>query len=388
MTVLELKRSFNFAYQKDPNVIYFVPGRVNLIGEHTDYNDVGKPSILSFGIYLLLCKNEEKCIKLWSLNEPDVIRLDINQLSTMSDKTWIQYPVSVFAEYIKLGVEITDGYNILIWGNIPKNATISSTDALKVITSYALDDQFGTNFICTILDGVRSQDEYKFTFLNYDILKHLVTTSCIKDEILKFVFRFIEQNFLPIKMDGIKIIISNTHTPHKLDSAPYKQRMTECKMAVEQLYSYQSLKPLVELTAYEIDSTELISDEPSGLKRARHVVSELQRVSDATKALKEGNLILFCQLMNDSHISLRDNYELVTPELDSMVTEVWKFDGVIGSRMTGGGFGGCTVSLVKDEAIETFIERAGSIYETATGIKPQFYIAEIGDVACKLCYND
>lgn len=385
MTVKELKSTFNYIYQKEPDAVYFTPGRINLIGEHIDYKtDLETPTALSFGVYLLLCKNTEKCIKLWSLNEPAAIRVELNQLSTHSSKTSVQYPVSVFAEYIKLGVEFKEGFDILMWGNIPKNATITSMAALKIITAYALDDQLETNFIRSILDGVRMKEDYKFTFLDYDILRRYGTACSLHDDASKLVSSSIERNLLPIKKNGLKIIISNTHTPHKSDSALYKQRMAECKMAVEQFSSNQSLKSLFELTEADINSTESKFDNSSGLKRARHVVSEVQRVSTATKALKDGNLILFGQLMNDSHISLRDNYELVTPELNSMVTAVWKIDGVIGSRMTGGGFGGCTVSLVREEAIDTFIEKAGSIYYVKTGIKPQFFVAEIGDYACKL----
>ena len=385
MTVQELKSTFNYLYQKEPDAVYFAPGRVNLIGEHTDYkNDLETTTALSFGVYLLLCKNTEKCIKLWSLNEPAAIRIELNQLLTHSSKTSVQYPVSVFAEYIKLGVEFKEGFDILMWGNIPKNAIITSMDALKIITAYALDDQLETNFIRSILDGVRMKEDYKFTFLDYDILKLDVTACYLQYDTFQLLFSSIQRDFLPIGMEGIKIIISNTHTPHKLDSACYNQRMVGRKIAVEKLNSSKSFKLKTILTEDNVNSIESSNDNLVELKRFSHVLGEVQRFSDGIKAIKQGDFDLFGRLMNASHLSLRDNYDIVSPEVDLMVTEAWKINGVLGSRMTAGGFGGCTVSLVRDEAIDTFITTTGSIYEAETGIKPNFFIAEIGDCACKL----
>ncbi len=385
MTVQELKSTFNYIYKKMPDAVYFAPGRVNLIGEHTDYNnDFEKPTALSYGVYLLLSKNEEKCIKFWSLNEPDAISIDLDQLLTPINKTWVQYPVSVFAEYIKHGVEINNGFDMLIWGNIPKNATISSSETLKVITAYALDDQLGTNLNQTILDGLNTKNEHEFAFVNCDVVKQFVTADFLQYDKFQLLFSSIQRDFLPLKMEGIKIVISNTHTPHKLDAAPYKQRKVQCERVVEKLNSSESFKLETILTKDNFNSTELTNQNLVELKRFSHVLGEVQRSSDGVKALKEGDLTLFGRLMNASHLSLRDNYDIVSPEVDLMVTEAWKIEGVIGSRMTGGGFGGCTVSLVRDEAIITFIAQAERIYESMTGIKPDFFIAKIGDCACRL----
>jgi galactokinase len=194
----------------------------------------------------------------------------------------------------------------------------------------------------------------------------------------------LEFDLVPVKLNGIKVLISNTHSPHKLDSGAYNQRVAECKKAVEQLNKVRPIKYLAELTEEEFKNIESAITDETAKKRARHVVSEVQRTKDAVKALRAGDILQFGKLMNASHVSLRDDYEVTGPELDTMVEEAWKIDGVIGSRMTGGGFGGCTVSLVKDEAIDTFIKNVGSAYEAKIGIKPEFYIAEIGDGACRL----
>ena len=384
MTVQELKSAFIFAYHHEPDNIYFAPGHINLIGEHTEYNNSKVVPSLSFGLYLLIRKNNEKYVKFWSLNEPEAIRLELNQLTTPIVKTWVQYPLSVFTEFISQGFEFIEGFDILIWGNVPNHTISSASNALKVITAYALNNQLGTNFKTTSLEEITGKTEHEFTFLNHAVLEQHQTSKTPKDDILNVICDSLQNDFLPIKMEGMKIIITNTHTPHRIDTISDKLRKDDCLLAVQQLNKVRPLKCLTELTEVEFKSIETFISSPVALKRARHIVGEVQRSSDAINALKEGDLVLFGQLMNASHLSLRDNFEIVSPEVDAMVAEAMKIDGVIGSRMTGSGFGGCTISLVKEEAIETFIKTVGAIYETHTGIKNHFFIAEIGDCACKL----
>ena len=385
MTVQELKTAFETAYNQAADAVYFAPGRVNLIGEHTDYNGGSVfPCALSFGTYLLLRKNNTKFVNFRSLNQPEVISLGLNQLTTPLDKSWVNYPLGVFAQFIKRNVEIKSGYDILIWGNVPNGAGLSSSAALEVVTAFALNDQLGTGFNRTVLAQIGQKAEHEFTFVNCGIMDQFVSANGKKDHAVYLNCDTLEFELVPVKLEGIKILISNTHSPHKLDSGAYNQRVAECKLAVEQLNKVRPIKYLAELTEAEFKEIESAITDPIALKRARHVVGEVQRTSDAVVALKAGDIVKFGQLMNASHVSLRDDYEVTGLQLDTMAEEAWKIDGVIGSRMTGGGFGGCTVSLVKDEAIDTFIEKVGAAYEAKTSIKPQFYIAEIGDGACKL----
>ena len=385
MTVQELKTAFETAYNQVADAVYFAPGRVNLIGEHTDYNGGSVfPCALSFGTYLLLRKNNTKFVNFRSLNQPEVISLGLNQLTTPLDKSWVNYPLGVFAQFIKRNVEIKSGYDILIWGNVPNGAGLSSSAALEVVTAFALNDQLGTGFNRTVLAQIGQKAEHEFAFVNCGIMDQFVSANGKKDHAVYLNCDTLEFELVPVKLEGIKILISNTHSPHKLDSGAYNQRVAECKLAVEQLNKVRPIKYLAELTEAEFKEIESAITDPIALKRARHVVGEVQRTSDAVVALKAGDIVKFGQLMNASHVSLRDDYEVTGLQLDTMAEEAWKIDGVIGSRMTGGGFGGCTVSLVKDEAIDTFIEKVGAAYEAKTSIKPQFYIAEIGDGACKL----
>lgn len=385
MTVQELKSAFETAYGKPADAVYFAPGRVNLIGEHTDYNGGSVfPCALSFGTYLLLRKNEEKFVNFRSMNQPEVTKLGINELTTPLENSWVNYPLGVFAQFIKRNVEIKDGYDILIWGNVPNGAGLSSSAALEVVTAFALNDQLATGFNRTVLAQIGQKAEHEFAFVNCGIMDQFASANGAKDHAIHLNCDTLDFELVPVKLEGVKILISNTHSPHKLDSGAYNQRVAECKLAVEQLNKVRPIKYLAELTEAEFKEIESAITDPVAHKRARHVVGEVQRTKDAVVALKAGDLTLFGQLMNASHVSLRDDYEVTGLQLDTMAEEAWKIEGVIGSRMTGGGFGGCTVSLVKDEAIDTFIEKVGAAYEAKTNIKPQFYIAEIGDGACKL----
>ena len=385
MNVQELKSAFETAYGKEADAVYFAPGRVNLIGEHTDYNGGSVfPCALSFGTYLLLRKNDERFVNFRSLNQPEIVSLGLNQLTTPLDKSWVNYPLGVFAQFIKRHVEIKNGYDILIWGNVPNGAGLSSSAALEVVTAFALNDQLGTGFNRTVLAQIGQKAEHEFAFVNCGIMDQFASANGKKDHAIHLNCDTLDFELVPVKLEGVKILISNTHSPHKLDSGAYNQRVAECKLAVEQLNKVRPIKYLAELTEAEFKDIESAITDVTAHKRARHVVGEVQRTSDAVKALKAGDLVKFGKLMNASHVSLRDDYEVTGLQLYTMAEEAWKIEGVIGSRMTGGGFGGCTVSLVKDEAIDTFIEKVGAAYEAKTSIKPQFYIAEIGDGACKI----
>ena len=385
MTILELQSAFKTAYGKSADAVYFSPGRVNLIGEHTDYNGGSVfPCALSFGTYLLLAKNDEKVMKFKSLNQPEIVSLGFDQLTTRLEKSWVNYPLGTIAQFIKRGVKITQGYDILIWGNVPNGAGLSSSAALEVVTAFAFNDQLGTGFNRTELAQIGQKAEHEFALVNCGIMDQFASANGKKDHAIHLNCDTLDFELVPVKLQGVKILISNTHSPHKLDSGAYNERVAQCQLAVEQLNKVRPLKYLAELTEEEFTKIESAITDPIAHKRARHVVGEVQRTSDAVKALKAGDLETFGKLMNASHVSLRDDYEVTGPELDTMAEEAWKIDGVIGSRMTGGGFGGCTVSLVKDEAIDTFIAKVGEVYEKRIGIKPEFYVAEIGDGACKI----
>lgn len=385
MEVTELKKSFKEAYGHEADAVYFSPGRVNLIGEHTDYNGgFVFPCALSFGTYLLIRKNGEKFVQFRSLNQPEVVKVTFDKLTERLENSWVNYPLGVFAQFVKRGYIFEEGYDIMIWGDVPNGAGLSSSAALEVVTAFALNDQLGTDLNRTELAKIGQKAEHEFALVNCGIMDQFASANGKKNHAIFLNCDTLEFELVPVELDGIKVVISNTHSPHKLDSGAYNQRVAECKLAVEQLNRVRPIKYLAELTEAEFEKVQDAIIDPVAHKRARHVVGEVQRTTDAVKALKAGDITLFGQLMNASHVSLRDDYEVTGPELDTMAEEAWKIDGVIGSRMTGGGFGGCTVSLVKDEAIEEFKEKVGAAYEAKINIKPDFYIAEIGNGAMKV----
>ncbi len=382
MELNELKIAFAEAYNQQPEKVYFAPGRVNLIGEHTDYNGGHVfPCALSFGTYLLLAKNDSRQLRFKSLNMPEIISLELDQLTQPLDgNSWVNYPLGCIAQYIKRGFELKDGWNILIWGNVPAGAGLSSSAAIEVVTACAFNDIFGAGYDKTELAKIGQLSEHEFAGVNCGIMDQFASAQGKKDHAIYLNCDTLDFELVPVKLEGIKVVISNTHSPHKLDSGAYNDRVAQCGLALEQLRTIRpNLKNLAELSEAEFEQIKDAIKDPVALKRAEHVVGECQRTIDAVAALKAGNIELFGQLMCRSHVSLRDNYEVTGLHLDTLAEEAWKISGVIGSRMTGGGFGGCTVSLVREANIPDFIEKVGAAYLAKTGIKADFYVAEISD---------
>ncbi len=387
MEVKEMKQAFAKAYSKEATAVYFSPGRVNLIGEHTDYNGGSVfPCALSFGTYLLLAPNGTQTMRFKSLNMPEVVEVPVDKMTEpLPGKSWVNYPMGCFAWYVRQGHKFDQGLDVLIWGNVPAGAGLSSSAALEVVAAFAANDYLGLNYNHTDFAKIGQLAEHEFAGVNCGIMDQFASSWGKKDHAIHLNCDTLEFEHVPVKLNGIKVVIANTHSPHHLDSGAYNDRVAQCQLALEQLRKVKpELKNLAELTEAEFEKIESAITDPIAHKRARHVVGEVQRTSDAVKALKAGDIEKFGKLMNASHVSLRDDYEVTGLQLDTMAEEAWKVPGVLGSRMTGGGFGGCTVSLVKDEAIELFKKQVGENYERITGIKPEFYVAEISDGARRL----
>lgn len=383
MNTIQLKSAYEVAYQHAATAIYFAPGRVNLIGEHTDYNGgFVFPCALSFGTYLLVSTNDDQLIRFRSLNMEAVYTLSLDQLTTpLPNKAWANYPLGVLAQFIKRGVTITQGYDILFWGNVPAGAGLSSSAAMEVVTAYAFNELLGTAYDRTELAKIGQKAEHEFAGVMCGIMDQFASSHGKQDHAIYLNCDTLAFDLVPVKLDGIKVVISNTHSPHHLDSGAYNDRVRQCRLAVEQLNALRPIKYLAELSQTDFEQVEHSITDEVAHRRARHVVGEVQRTKDAVAALQQGDIEQFGVLMNQSHVSLRDDYEVTGPELDALAEAAWEVEGVVGSRMTGGGFGGCTVSLVREEAIPNFIELVGKEYTDKTGLKADFYIAEIGDGA-------
>jgi galactokinase len=385
MTIEQLKAKFIEKFGEGEVSGYFSPGRVNLIGEHTDYNGgFVFPCALSFGIYCLVRPTQRKTVKFASLNMPFEAEVKVEDLNKAIGKEWVNYPIGVFAQFMKKGLTFDRGADMLFYGDVPTGAGLSSSAALEVVTGVMINDVYGFGIAKVELAKMCQKAEHEYALVNCGIMDQFVSAMGKKDHAIFLNCDTLSYDLVPVKLDGIKIVISNTNSPHKLDSGKYNERVAECKAAVKAIQPFKQIAALGEISWEDFLKVEDKIENVTVRKRARHVVSEIKRTEDAVRALRAGDIVRFGELMEGSHDSLRDDYEVTGFELDTMVEEALKIKGVIGTRMTGGGFGGCTVSLVKDEAVDTFIEQVGKNYEAKTGLKPVFYVAEIGDGGKKL----
>ncbi len=385
MTIPELKKKFTEKYGEGEMHGYFAPGRVNLIGEHTDYNGgYVFPCALSFGAYLLLRKSGRPTVRFASLNLPFEAEIPLSDLDKPVGREWVNYPVGVFAQFLKRGVRFDQGADILIYGDVPNGAGLSSSAALEMVTAVAVNETWEVGLDRLDLIRMSQKAEHEFAGVMCGIMDQFVSGMGKEGHAVFLNCDTLEYDLVPVKLDGVRIVISNTNSPHKLDSGMYNLRVSECQAAVKAISRYKPIRALVEVSGEEFRRLEDKIEDEAARKRARHVISEIARTEQAVRELKAGNLERFGELMNGSHDSLRDDYEVTGPELDTMVEEARRIDGVIGSRMTGGGFGGCTVSLVKEEAVDLFIDQVGRNYHQKTGLTPAFYVAETGDGAKRL----
>lgn len=385
MSIEELKQKFFEKYGEGRVNGYFAPGRVNLIGEHTDYNGgFVFPCALSFGNYLLIRKTDRKTFRFASLNMAFETEISVEDLNKPIGKEWVNYPIGVFAQFLKKGLKFEQGADLLFFGDVPAGAGLSSSAALEVVTGVAISDVYGFDLDRLEIVKMSQKAEHEFAGVMCGIMDQFASGMGKKDHAVYLNCDTLEYELVPVLLKGIKIVISNTNSPHKLDSGKYNERVAECQRAVKALQPYKPINTLGELSPEDFDSLSDKIADPTVRKRAKHVVTEIHRTNEAVECLKAGDIARFGVLMNGSHTSLKNDYEVTGFELDTMVEEAMKVEGVIGTRMTGGGFGGCTVSLVKDEAVDKFIDFVGTNYAKKTGLTPKFYVAEISDGGKKL----
>ncbi|MEN8227746.1 MAG: galactokinase [Bacteroidota bacterium] len=381
MNTDQLKETFASLYgeTEDEIHLFFSPGRVNLIGEHTDYNGgYVFPCALSFGTYLIVRKNNKRKVLFATTNFDHRGEVSLNEPFEKEGKSWINYPVGVLNEFRKTAREI-EGVDLLYSGDIPNGAGLSSSASIEMVTAFAMNQLFGFGLDRMELVKLSQNAENLFVGVNCGIMDQFASGMGAADHALFLNCDTLDYERVPLKLEGMKIIIANTNKRRGLADSKYNERRAQCESALEALRSQKNIKHLSDLNLDEFNSmSHLIQDEIQK-KRARHVISENNRTLTAIDALNSGDIESFGQLMNQSHDSLRDDYEVTGVELDTLVEEARKIDGTVGSRMTGAGFGGCTVSIVKEDTVETFIREVGKGYSERTNLTADFYVAEIGD---------
>ena len=367
---------------------YFSPGRVNLIGEHTDYNGGHVfPCALTLGTYGAARKREDNKIHLYSMNLDSfgVVEASLDDLTNKKEYNWANYPLGVVWAFKEKGHTITSGFDMVIWGNIPNGSGLSSSASLEVLTGVILTDLFEIKDLSmTDLALIGQYSENNFNGCNCGIMDQFAVAMGKKDHAIFLDTSDLSYEYAPCVLDGAKIVITNSKVKHSLVDSAYNDRRNECAAALKALQSELDIQALGDLTPEEFEAHKSLIKDEIQLQRAKHAVYENQRTIDAVTALKAGDIESFGKLMNQSHISLRDDYDVSCEEIDILVDLAWKIPGVLGSRITGGGFGGCTVSIVKNESVDTFIETIGKTYLEKVGHEAEFYTVDIGDGASRL----
>ena len=367
---------------------YFAPGRVNLIGEHTDYNGGHVfPCALTMGTYGVARKREDRTMHFYSMNLDGigVVEASLDDLTNKKEYDWANYPLGVVWAFAEKGHTLDSGFDMVIWGDIPDGAGLSSSAALEVLTGVILTDLFGfADLTMTDLALFGQYSENNFNGCNCGIMDQFASANGKKDNAIFLDTNTLKFEYAPIKLEDAKIIITNSKVKHSLVDSAYNDRRQECTDALAALKTKLDVSSLGDLTPEEFEANKELIADPVQLKRAKHAVYENQRTIDAVEALKNNDIAKFGELMNQSHISLRDDYEVSCEEIDILVDLAWKIPGVIGSRITGGGFGGCTVSIVKNDAVDTFIESIGKTYKEKVGHEAEFYTVDIGAGASRL----
>ena len=367
--------------------VYFAPGRVNMIGEHTDYNGGHVfPCALTIGTYAAVKKRTDRKLRFYSMNFENmgVTESSLDDLTPSDAAGWTNYPKGVMWAFAERGMKMDCGLDIVLNGNIPNGSGLSSSASLEVLTGFYLRDLFGFDVTNVDLALIGQYSENNFNGMNCGIMDQFASAMGKKDNAIFLDTADLSYQYAPLVLDGAKIIVTNSNVKHSLVNSAYNERRSECERALEELKTVVDIKGLGDLSEEQFEADKDAIKDDIRKKRAKHAVYENQRTIRAVEALKNNNLKEFGELMNASHVSLRDDYEVSCDEIDVLVEEAWKVDGVIGSRITGGGFGGCTVSIVKDEAVDTFKEKVGAAYKERVGKNADFYVVEIGDGPSKL----
>ncbi len=363
---------------------YFAPGRVNLIGEHTDYNGGHVfPCALTIGTYGLIRPRTDRKLRFYSMNftKDGVVESSLDDLVASPQAGWTNYPKGVIWAFEQKGCVLPAGFDMLVYGDIPAGSGLSSSASLEVLTGLMLRDTFGFDFSMVDLALIGQYSENQFNGMNCGIMDQFASAMGKKDCAIFLDTSNLKYEYAPVKLKDARIVITNSKVKHSLVSSAYNDRRRESETALKDLQAVVDIKALGELTEEQFEQYKDAIKDPVCVKRAKHAVYENQRTIRAVEALKQDDVETFGKLMNASHISLRDDYEVSCEEIDVLVDLAWKIPGVIGSRITGGGFGGCTVSIVKKDAVDEFIETLDRSYKEKTGHQAEFYVLDIGDGA-------
>jgi len=380
---LDLLKQFTriFNTSNEQNRMFFAPGRVNLIGEHTDYNGGHVfPCALNIGTYAIVRKRDDKMIRMYSMNFENlgVIEFSLENLEYEDSHDWSNYPKGIIYTFKKHGYSIEKGFDVLFYGNIPNGAGLSSSASIELVTSVLLKGLFSLKIDMVNMVKMSQQAENEFIGVNCGIMDQFAIGMGKDDHAILLNCQTLDYTYSPLELQGASLIIANTNKRRGLADSKYNERRAECERALKQLQLELSIESLGDLTPEQFEKHKYIIQDEVDRKRAKHAVYENSRTKEAVIKLQRGDIDGFGQLMRESHESLQNDYEVTGKELDTLVKAAWSQEGVIGSRMTGAGFGGCTVNIVKKNKIDMFIEQVGRDYTEETGLIADFYVVQVG----------
>jgi len=370
-----VEEQFLQLYGEKPQKFFMSPGRVNLIGEHTDYNGgYVFPCALDFGTYGAAARRDDHLIRLASGNITQGCDVSLDDIHYKAEHGWANYPKGVVFEFLKLGHKI-GGFSLFMWGNIPNASGLSSSASIEMLTAMAINELYDCGLSTKEMVLLCQRVENQFMGVNCGIMDQYAVAFGKKDHAILLNCQAPSHEYVPLDLGDYLIMIANTKAKRGLADTKYNERRAECETAAKIL----GTKDLCGLDIPSFEAKKHLITDPIILKRASHAVYENARTVEAVKVLNAGDLQTFGKMMNESHISLRDLYEVTGDELDALVEAAWKVDGVLGSRMTGAGFGGCTVSILHKSAVDNFKETVGKEYSAKTGLTADFYVANVGD---------
>ena len=370
---------------------FFSPGRVNLIGEHTDYNGGHVfPCAITMGTFAIVRLREDDVLRMFSYNfeEDGLFISSINNLKYDVESGWTNYPKGVIDVLIKAGYNIDKGMDIVVYGNIPAGSGLSSSASIEVLTAYIYNSfyKFGISNIDMAVLCQKSENE--FIGVKCGIMDQFAIAMGKRGNAIILDTSSLKYRYVPVNMHDMSIVIACTNKKRGLADSKYNERRFECESALEELKCGIAIKSLGDLNEESFNQYSCLIKDEIRKRRARHAVYENVRTNRAVEALTDGDIISFGRLMNESHISLRDDYEVTGKELDTIVEQAWMCDGVVGARMTGAGFGGCAIYIVYSNEVKTIIDKVGKAYKEIMGYEADFYIADIGGGPCEICLNE
>ncbi|HOZ97008.1 MAG TPA: galactokinase [Niabella sp.] len=379
MTIDNLKNEFVKIFNKSAEFVYFCPGRVNLIGEHIDYNGgMVMPCAITLGTTLLVAKNNDQVFRFRAIDFPETTDQPKQDSYIKSGQEWYNYPIGVIQEFTKAGIEIT-GLDFLFSGNLPIGSGLSSSASIEVLTAHALNEIFGGSFSKIDLALLGKRVENDFMGLNSGIMDQFAVAMGNNNQAILLNCDTLDYEYLPFEIGEYILAIINTNKPRKLVESKYNERFNECRTALKVLQSKLNISHLCEVSVQEFEEHKALINDPIVEKRTLHVITEDERVKEAKQALVTGNIKRFGELMYASHESLKNDYEVSGNELDAIVSFAKNYPGCIGARMTGAGFGGCAIALVHKDQFDDFSDKLIANYEATIGYKPGVFSSVIAD---------